>query len=126
MTSERYPRVRGRCPACYGSSLFLGEGGYVTCSRLECTNPTAADSVLNQGAFSQQPDDALRVAALEVMKSYEAYVALGSEPGPDTTGAPPKPEDEWDEYDYMMIPRWRALKAALDAVRLDARERSAT
>lgn len=59
--------------------------------------------------------DALRDAAEEVMKSYEAYVALGQEPGPGTVGAPPKPEAEWDEYDYMMIPKWRALRAALDS-----------
>lgn len=57
---------------------------------------------------------ALRAAAREVMKSYEAYVALGSEPGIDSAGSPPKPEDQWDEYDYMMIPAWRRLKAALD------------
>lgn len=60
------------------------------------------------------PDMALKAAAREVMKSYEAYVALGSEPGIDSAGSPPKPEDQWDEYDYMMIPAWRRLKAALD------------
>lgn len=63
---KRYPRVRGRCPECFGSSLFLGEGGYVTCSRLECTDPTRADSLLNQGAFSAG-ESALRAAAQELV-----------------------------------------------------------
>lgn len=43
-----YPKVAGRCPACCGESLFLGEGGYVTCSRLECSEPEAASKVLEQ------------------------------------------------------------------------------
>lgn len=39
-------RVAGRCPACRGSSLFLGTGGHVTCSRLECPDPTQPDRIL--------------------------------------------------------------------------------
>ena len=44
-----HPLVQGRCPACNGSSLFLGTGGYVTCSRLDCPNPTLADDQLHRG-----------------------------------------------------------------------------
>ena len=39
--------VQGRCPACRGTSLFLGSGGHVTCARLDCPNPTAADDLLH-------------------------------------------------------------------------------
>ncbi|WP_461707338.1 hypothetical protein [Streptomyces prasinus] len=39
--------VQGRCPACGGSSLFLGEGGHVTCSRLDCPAPAEADDLLH-------------------------------------------------------------------------------
>lgn len=39
--------VQGRCPACRGKHLFLGEGGHVTCSLIGCPNPTAADDLLN-------------------------------------------------------------------------------
>jgi hypothetical protein len=42
-----HPLVKGRCPACRGASLFLGSGGYVTCSRLDCPNPSAADQLLH-------------------------------------------------------------------------------
>ncbi|MDX2702182.1 hypothetical protein PV350_04885 [Streptomyces sp. PA03-6a] len=38
--------VKGRCPAC-GGSLFLGEGGYVTCSRLDCPDPDAPNEALD-------------------------------------------------------------------------------
>jgi hypothetical protein len=40
------PDVHGRCPACGGSSLFLGEGGHVTCSRIDCPDPSAGDGLL--------------------------------------------------------------------------------
>lgn len=37
--------------------------------------------------------------ALEgLMDCYDAHHAIHNE----------KPESDWDEYDYMMIPRWRA------------------
>jgi len=42
-----HPLVKGRCPACRGSSLFLGSGGYVTCARLDCSDPSAADDLLH-------------------------------------------------------------------------------
>lgn len=39
--------VAGHCPACRRESLFLGDGGHVTCARLECPNPCAADQLLH-------------------------------------------------------------------------------
>ncbi|MFJ2568978.1 DUF6085 family protein [Streptomyces halstedii] len=41
------PDVQGRCPACGAVSLFLGEGGHVTCSRADCPAPDAADELLH-------------------------------------------------------------------------------
>ena len=38
--------VVGYCPACGGSSLFLGSGGYVTCSRVDCPRPDDASDIL--------------------------------------------------------------------------------
>lgn len=48
MTS-RLPRVSGYCPACGTASLFLGDGGYVTCSWIDCLNPDAAATILDDG-----------------------------------------------------------------------------
>lgn len=39
-------KVTGRCPACRGDSLHVMDGGHITCSRLDCPNPTAADILL--------------------------------------------------------------------------------
>lgn len=44
------PLVKGNCPACRRASLFLGTGGYPTCSNLDCTEPDAATTVLEQYA----------------------------------------------------------------------------
>lgn len=43
----------------------------------------------------------LREAATDVLKSIENYTSEN------------KPESDWDEYDYMMIPKWKRLRAAL-------------
>lgn len=40
------PLVQGRCPACGTKGLFLGDGGYVTCSRADCPQPDAATEVI--------------------------------------------------------------------------------
>lgn len=50
MTTDSYPRVQGRCPTCGSESLFLGEGGYVTCSWIECSRPDHASDVLGAHA----------------------------------------------------------------------------
>lgn len=44
-----YPRVQGVCPSCRSHSLFLGEGGYVTCSVLGCRDPGLATDLLMLG-----------------------------------------------------------------------------
>jgi hypothetical protein len=40
-------KVQGRCPFCGHDSLFLGSGGYITCSVRECPNPTAITDLLD-------------------------------------------------------------------------------
>jgi len=37
-----------------------------------------------------------------LLDSIEAYIAIH------------KPEEEWDEYDYMMLPRWKAAHALME------------
>lgn len=39
-------KVKGYCPMGCGKTLFLGDGGYVTCSWIDCPRPTAATDVL--------------------------------------------------------------------------------
>ena len=42
-TPVRNPRVQGRCPACNATTLFLGNGGHITCSWIDCEEPGAAN-----------------------------------------------------------------------------------
>jgi hypothetical protein len=39
--------VAGYCPACRRESLNIMAGGHVSCSHLDCTNPTAVDDILH-------------------------------------------------------------------------------
>lgn len=48
------PHVAGRCPACHGG-LFLADGGHVTCSRLDCPDPCAADDWLHGRTADPNP-----------------------------------------------------------------------
>ena len=41
----------------------------------------------------------------DITKSYECYSALH------------KPETEWDEYDYMMYPKWKKLLEILEKIK---------
>lgn len=49
-----FPTVQGRCPACGGTLLFLGAGGYVTCARIGCPDPTAATDLLEQQPVKEE------------------------------------------------------------------------
>jgi hypothetical protein len=40
--------VQGQCPACGHEVLILGEGGYVTCSLMDCPDPEAATKMLEK------------------------------------------------------------------------------
>lgn len=52
--------VAGRCPGCGKPSLHLAAGGHVTCGRLDCPDPGAADAMLHLGHCHVVEFDALR------------------------------------------------------------------
>lgn len=39
------PRIVDRCPACGSRSLFIGAGGFLTCSVITCANPATGDVI---------------------------------------------------------------------------------
>ncbi|WP_181360817.1 DUF6085 family protein [Streptomyces sp. S1D4-14] len=46
--------ITARCPACGGSnSLFVADGGYITCARIDCPDPEAAHKTLERGSVVQ-------------------------------------------------------------------------
>lgn len=44
--TQRFGSVQGYCPMGCGRTLFLGSGGYITCSLDKCPNPTALADLL--------------------------------------------------------------------------------
>lgn len=79
---------------------------YATWTLPPSTIPYEIPMALEAAIRAQVDEDVRRLveAAHGVMDSYEAHVAIRD----------PKPEDQWDEYDTMVIPQWRALVAALE------------
>jgi hypothetical protein len=45
--ADRFPRVVGYCPMGCGETLMLADGGHVTCTYLECPDPCAVDTLLD-------------------------------------------------------------------------------
>lgn len=107
-----HPRVQGRCPACGGSSLFLGSGGYLTCSRLDCPQPDAATEVLSDfwdarqhGAFTFCEKNVGHVTMAEFAKKIsEKRTALAQ-------------REEASEYANSQKQLAEKAAAALDRVR---------
>ena len=123
-----FPTVQGRCPACRGASLFLGAGGHVTCSRLDCPNPVAVDDMLH----GEQPEP--DTEATEVAEPDSRDEGHPEPPDEDDNSAlPVRPDPRQPAYDAVFayirdlgqyLPPdpvhrnaiiWRAVHAALDA-----------
>ena len=60
-------RIEGRCPTCGVRSLFVGQGGYVTCGWLDCSDPCAPSKALGVDFSKPDPTDPtdLRVPSFE-------------------------------------------------------------
>lgn len=56
--------VVGLCPMGCGSTLFLGDGGYVTCGYLPCPDPGRAADMLNRLPSLKRMVDAAVDAAI--------------------------------------------------------------
>lgn len=69
-----FPKVQGRCPMCHSESLFLGEGGYVTCSLRGCADPTEASSVL--GVEFPVPEEAPDPVRGERLQRFAEELAI--------------------------------------------------
>lgn len=44
----KQPKIANRCPSCGSQSLFVGAGGWLTCSRLDCRSPGVVTDVLRE------------------------------------------------------------------------------
>lgn len=71
--SADWPEVAGICPACGWHSLFLGAGGFVTCSRLECPAPEAASDLL-----ALEPSATRLAVEASRVRSFRARLVVGA------------------------------------------------
>ncbi len=46
--TDPQPRIANRCPNCGGSSLFIGVGGWLTCSNLTSCREPSLDSAIER------------------------------------------------------------------------------
>ena len=69
-------KVQGRCPVCGHYSLFLGSGGYVTCSISDCPNPSAASDILFDHA---SPDHVVHLAQYDYWVQHPLRERLNGE-----------------------------------------------
>lgn len=77
MSHKDLPWVKGKCPACDSSdTLFVGEGGFLTCSLIGCPNPTAPAELLKSPMLEQSVGDPQTVKkhAATVLKTAEDVI----------------------------------------------------
>lgn len=48
INSGHIVKIVGKCPMGCGSTLFIGKGGFVTCSYLKCPDPNFASVLMDQ------------------------------------------------------------------------------
>jgi hypothetical protein len=106
---KTFPSIHGRCPACRGDSLFIGTGGWVTCSRLDCPNPSAADELLH-GTH----EVAILTARVLVAETELERLGAGEEPGWDPLIVPTPGQWIWKWNRATAEERHDAAKRILD------------
>lgn len=107
-------RVQGRCPSCGGSSLFLGDGGYVTCSRSNCVEPDAATTMLERTPAAETPH---RPTLEAVVRALEANATVQKKY--KNTNIELRKREAADIHDRLT----RAFDEAAAAVKGEARKR---
>jgi hypothetical protein len=45
MSQQPHEQIVTRCPTCGGQTLFIGDGGHLTCSWLKCVEPSVAHAI---------------------------------------------------------------------------------
>jgi hypothetical protein len=64
------PRIANRCPSCGHDALFIGSGGWLVCSWLECKNPGAAGDAIQAAVTTADPGEAPRASRVETTCDY--------------------------------------------------------
>lgn len=94
-TLDAEPRRRAweiadRCPSCGGQSLFIGAGGWLTCSRIGCKEPGVGVSIkalLDRAEQLEKERDQLR-ATLDLLNAAGTYLVRCDTSEPTTSDRP--------------------------------------
>lgn len=87
--------VRGQCPMGCGATLFVGSGGYITCSLINCPQPDAVAALLDDSETHHvvvfREDDftlrhPLRERIGDELMECEMHARLASLDGPPVLG----------------------------------------
>jgi hypothetical protein len=74
-----------RCPSCGSQSLFIGKGGHLTCSRIDCKAPSVDQAVEDLRAELREAKDEIRAADAGLERIHAcitmAQEILGLQPG---------------------------------------------
>lgn len=95
------PWVKGRCPACKTSSLFVGAGGYLTCGNLPCPNPSLVTDLL-----AEDTGEAKQEYRVALMQDGQVLVALNStHTRPETAQAVVEDYQREDGREWLVVDR---------------------
>lgn len=77
--TQSQPRIADRCPCCGGQTLFIGAGGWLTCSVIGCKAPGAASDLLAQALARYAPKpETLADVAREAAEALRGNAALSA------------------------------------------------
>jgi hypothetical protein len=110
-------RITTRCPSCGHQSLFIGKGGHLTCSWLECKEPGVERAIKKltshpaPSGWQQRIAAAFEAGFCARPKSRESWVAH------ETNGSPREWEFSHGGSAHDLMPEaWQAWQNAVDAL----------
>ena len=97
--TDRFPWVKGRCPACNLATLFVGQFGYLTCSNVSCPLPDTmtAFKVRETGLPFFRPGDRLPTG-----EEFIGYTGEGTAVWKEPVAKPPVTV-ELDDYETVNL-----------------------
>lgn len=91
------PRINTPCPVCHGRTLFIGAGGLLTCSRIDCPNPDTGAAI----AASLPKTAVLAAEVASLLHFRQMYDDMEVRHVTDFEG---KPIATWSGYKFIRNP----------------------
>ena len=69
-------KINMRCPSCTGKAIFIGTGGYLTCSHIDCPEPDVARKVKQLEAENQRLRELITRSCYYTVEPTEGNLAI--------------------------------------------------